>query len=376
VLVDIVFPYSRKDDHFVRTKDVIANAKAPLFMVVDDQSTEASRQARQEIFNLRDTPGVGLTLVSGDVGDHQQPLLSLSNDKEYKPAALAIFQTVCEKIKDATCPKRDLSDAGGAVDGMMEVAWGMTPARFNCQRADSNIALNGLCDDLLSWPLGIGRAVQLLWEGLLPTRWRQTDPLRIPYHAVISTADLLDGGQREHLDSLLRGKIVIYGAEVTSQNDYVFSPVHGQIAGAFIHAMALDNLLTFGNRYFHRGASGETFHREWTEFQATVLMLLAALAIGWNRHRLLRTDALRRDARLLSDADDRFLQWVRGILIGVAIVLFLVEFFVYRISPFNWLALLVVFEVAHRVERWFFDPSEWRTRSVVVARSKGSLHEH
>lgn len=296
-----------------------------------------------------------MQLVSADVGDLQQPLYPLSKDKEFKPAALAVYEAVCTKIKGATCPVHGLPNDNGE----MEVAWGLRPAKFNRLRAADTWP--GLYEDLFtSW---YGRPVQLLWENVLPARWRQTDPLRIPYHAAISTDDLLDGGKRSQLDCLLRGKVVIYGAQVALQKDYVFSPVHGQIPGAFIHAMALDNLLTFGDRYIHRGAGSETFRREWTEFQPLALVLLAAIAISWYRHRLLQVDTPYRDAHMLREADERFLLGFRRILFGVALIVALVEFH-FCISPFNWLALIVVVHVAHRVERWFFDPSAWRMHSA------------
>jgi hypothetical protein len=45
-------------------------------------------------------------------------------------------------------------------------------------------------------------------------------------------------------------EIVFYGASVEG-NDVIVSPVHGPIPGIYLHAMALDNLLVYGDDYKH-----------------------------------------------------------------------------------------------------------------------------
>lgn len=51
------------------------------------------------------------------------------------------------------------------------------------------------------------------------------------------------------LHRVLDGKFVLLGASISGTNDVITSPVHGAIPGVFMHAMALDNLLTYQNRY-------------------------------------------------------------------------------------------------------------------------------
>lgn len=51
------------------------------------------------------------------------------------------------------------------------------------------------------------------------------------------------------LHHALDGKFVLLGAAISGTNDVITSPVHGAIPGVFMHAMALDNLLTYQNRY-------------------------------------------------------------------------------------------------------------------------------
>nr|WP_228550728.1 CHASE2 domain-containing protein [Endozoicomonas sp. OPT23] len=50
-------------------------------------------------------------------------------------------------------------------------------------------------------------------------------------------------------EELLKDKIVIFGGSFTGIPDFVQSPVHGQIPGMFMHAMAVDNLITLEQDY-------------------------------------------------------------------------------------------------------------------------------
>ncbi len=56
---------------------------------------------------------------------------------------------------------------------------------------------------------------------------------------------------REKLQPLLENRLVLVGADIRGAGDTILSPVHGQIAGVQLHAMALDNLVRFGRGYTH-----------------------------------------------------------------------------------------------------------------------------
>jgi CHASE2 domain-containing sensor protein len=369
VLVDMFFDYPRESDHFDMTEKVLKNARAPIFMIEASPSTGAPRLARPEVLAMAAQPGAKVTLVSAEVGDLQQPLLRL--DSNPKPAALAVYLALCLQIAKATCPDPETWKPRGE----MEVAWGLQPTDFNCERAANAPApTRYVCDDLLSsLP---GRLVQLLWESVVPRDWALTNPMPIPYHSVISANNLLDGGLRSKLMPLLKDRIVIYGADIPLEKDYVYSPVHGLIPGVFIHAMAIDNLLTFGDRFIHRSQGNETFRRDFTEFQPFLLMLVLAVAVTWNRYRLLGIyDHFSQEIEL-READEKFLVIMRRILIGSALFIGLfVEFFIYHISPANWLAVIVVAHVAHRVEHLFFHPRSWIPYRAIALKDSGDDYQ-
>lgn len=49
---------------------------------------------------------------------------------------------------------------------------------------------------------------------------------------------------------LLRDSYVFIGADIAGAQDVVRSPVHGELPGVYFHAMAFDNLMTYGANYF------------------------------------------------------------------------------------------------------------------------------
>ena len=69
-----------------------------------------------------------------------------------------------------------------------------------------------------------------------------------PTHPTLSVAQL-NQLEDEQLASYLDGAFVFIGARVASYDDFAISPVHGRIPGIYVHAMALDNLLVYGQDY-------------------------------------------------------------------------------------------------------------------------------
>ena len=72
-----------------------------------------------------------------------------------------------------------------------------------------------------------------------------------PYARALTMTDLRSSSKEEdsRLHDLLDGRYVMIGANLSGSNDMVTSPVHGEIPGVFMHAMALDNLLTYEESY-------------------------------------------------------------------------------------------------------------------------------
>ncbi|MGH8389256.1 MAG: CHASE2 domain-containing protein [Pseudomonas sp.] len=73
-----------------------------------------------------------------------------------------------------------------------------------------------------------------------------------PYSLTLTASDLEASAteDRELLSKLLRGKLVLVGASIAGTGDLTLSPLHGKIPGVYLHAMALDNLITWGAHYY------------------------------------------------------------------------------------------------------------------------------
>jgi hypothetical protein len=80
------------------------------------------------------------------------------------------------------------------------------------------------------------------------------------------------------LEEYLSDRIVFYGASIAGASDVAFTPTHGRLPGVYLHAAALDNLLSFGHGYKSEKAghwlidSGLTFNG----IQIGILALLIA----------------------------------------------------------------------------------------------------
>jgi hypothetical protein len=281
----------------------------------------------------------------------------------YPAAAWALYQAVCARRSDAAAldaagdTRLDwIPDCGGLSTGpapypAMEVVWGLDPAAWNCRVQSiperKEVCVEGARD---FW----GRLLQLLWASLIPVGDRHIDPLPVSYHAKISARDLLDASKRDELAPLLSGKVVIYGSHIPPAIDLVNTPVQGPIDGAFIHAMALDNLLTWGRAYIHQSELAGTAHKEWTEFEPAALMLLVSLVVMVHRRRLIARTTHATSVEYLRERDERLLAIVHWCVYAAMIILGYVQTVVYRTSPVNWLGLLVVVHVAHWIEKGFF----------------------
>lgn len=142
------------------------------------------------------------------------------------------------------------------------------------------------------------------------------------FHETLYANDLATSSEQEEavLKQLLEGKVVMVGTALSGGGDRVLSPLHGRIPGVYLHAMALDNLLSFGDRYprdLQMELKGDRSH--WKLYIFLVLSLLIglvapkAIQAGWEKsrpgpwHR--RVDRLR--ARLRRPFKP-FMRWLAG----------------------------------------------------------------
>ena len=146
------------------------------------------------------------------------------SDARFRSAALAIAQDVANL------------DLGEETD-QLALVWG-----YASPEQSGLSTLNAYCKPgKANWRMWVPG---FLWQ---PFESAPQQPV-CPYHTAFSMAQIgefSEDDMKKHLD----GRFLIVGAFVPGYNDLVDSPIHGLIPGPYLHAMALDNLLTYQGQY-------------------------------------------------------------------------------------------------------------------------------
>lgn len=91
-----------------------------------------------------------------------------------------------------------------------------------------------------------------------------------PYHRTLSMQHV-STMDADDVSPFVAGKYLMIGAQLGGYNDFVYSPTNGIMPGVYLHAMALDNLLTYRARYKH--------NEEWSWLPGWDLFLTALTII-------------------------------------------------------------------------------------------------
>ncbi len=102
------------------------------------------------------------------------------------------------------------------------------------------------------------------------------------FHNTLYPSDLQSTSDEEEkvLAQHLTGRVVMLGTALQGSNDRVLSPLHGHIPGVYMHAMALDNLLTYGDKYpraAHLGLSKDGLRVLGLVFVGLLLIVIGSL---------------------------------------------------------------------------------------------------
>lgn len=156
--------------------------------------------------------------------------------------------------------------SGDVAAGPMALVWGTASDPRNLEWLNNDMR-----------PGGPGAACSATWRVQRVLQVGEPSAPICPYQQLLPMRTLkrIHGLDTQDLDEAIRGKYIIYGTHLQSNGDVILSPYHGRIAGAFLHAMALDNLLSFEG---HPKAGGD-FGRPWNS-AATAFTLLAVAVIS------------------------------------------------------------------------------------------------
>ena len=166
--------------------------------------------------------------------------------------------------------------------------------------------------------------------------------MECPFLATISPARLLDERSamlEAQLRELIKDRVVFYGASLLGASDFIQPPVHAPIGGVYAHAMAFDNLLTFGAAFKRE----ETHLLGWPITPGLVQILLlfvtqVVLLYAFRRYqaRVIERYGVAGVAAVAVAA----VFWVGHLLAALLVVLataVVVEFWLLNLMPSNWL---------------------------------------
>ena len=265
--------------------------------------------------------------------------------------AFAIYWDLCDGATDAgrramNCPSAD--KFATFFEQPMMIYWGVHGPRLNWEQSNRGERFN--CRAVSRSV--VDRLIAYIGAGL--TGESKEFPQDCPYSQLIRVADFADSEFRAKSDvtqayeAALGGgspdspKIVFYGADLRGVDDLITTYTHGNVAGVYAHAMALDNLMTMGSDYI-RYAETENVQRVF-DLAFCIFVALFSVMVSDIRFRLLTT-ASNKNARLTAFMRSS----VGGALILILNVIMVlpvvfigagIGFFALNLAPANWIGYL------------------------------------
>lgn len=213
-----------------------AGANAP-FVWFADFGGDAAQQSRYSLFGQVET--LPVRTVNVPLGQYApcQDMNGRASDCSAAGArpspALGIYNAVCSRLEKGAC-----SEAG--MRGTMVLQWSRKPepGRDDCS-ADPQTLLGETA-----------LAGRILWSGLFERGQQDRDLAQSCFPFQTIRAVDLSRMSEAALRDAFENQVVLVGGQFSDAPDTSVSPVHGQIPGVFVHATAIENLITFGNGYW------------------------------------------------------------------------------------------------------------------------------
>jgi len=221
------------------------------------------------------------------------------------------------------------------VDGLMELVWGTRTAPENhwiTRTREDGAQVSCIGDEM----------------GTL-RRWYLAffDPGAVktpcPYTAEFPVSALQTNPDDADVVKMATGRVIFYGGALQGAQDKVYTPVNNLLPGVFVHAMAMDNLITFRGRPYQNTA---TFNGK--PLDGNLVQVIAVfpviLILAWLH---LRTARREREARERSVTFEYFLEktiekvwnyFAFALALGVGLILTLVS----GLSVANWVEVVFV----------------------------------
>ncbi|HKR45857.1 MAG TPA: CHASE2 domain-containing protein [Paraburkholderia sp.] len=275
-----------------------------------------------------------------------------------RSAALAIYDDLAkEPVANASAP--------------MALSWGLSPASDGLRLLAPASAEEG--SDASESHEAYCRTDHGLLEiapfGLREWLFHDAEKPVCVYHETVYGYDFANADDvgETVLKRALTNRVVMIGTAREYSNDFVISPIHGRVPGVYLHAMAFDNLLTYGSRYKHATALALSADRDHVHlFILVVGGLLAVVAVRVAKNRMRKKaehehldGPMRWVARRAGESVSWFVKCTLEIAASLALVAVLL-YFGQSVLNMGFLSIIDIAVFALAAE-WF----EWNEKLVI-----------
>ncbi|HXZ00301.1 MAG TPA: CHASE2 domain-containing protein [Stellaceae bacterium] len=239
VFVDLAFLGERYGEKLSDLTEPFANSNIPFFFAGGGPDEKMPLELKSH-----------WAITAWEAPEGQYPLFE-AEDQRRPTAAMALYQSLCKS--EAGCwDRRTRKHFYDQFYDNLVVQWGAVPApqQFYVSSVPTECHLRGAEKGAVGWMSRFLEALYLAADAIVPGL--ELDRRQPCFYALTIKAETLDHwNDTGDLRELLNGRVVLYGANVAGVPDLTYSTVHGKVPSVFMHAMALDNLLTYGSHYYH-----------------------------------------------------------------------------------------------------------------------------
>lgn len=171
------------------------------------------------------------------------------------------------------------------------------------------------------------------------------------YHTNVSAIDVLSMSDEKLLKEAFSNKIVLVGINLSGINDHINSPVQGLVPGVMGHAMALDNIISFGENYIRPPMStvGALDADALIEMAYIIVIEIIIMLAIWQSK--LRVSEIKRSLKYIESIDKAHIWLLLYLLIAILLVILFVSINAFLIwvsfsqlnfDPVNWIGLSTI----------------------------------
>lgn len=221
------------------------NQNYPVFMASDPEYDSISRLNDPSSLRNKISQVSNLAAVSWSGIGHHYPMSIPWNNTVMDTVALSMYKAWCSNNNQ--CPQ-NFNDFKNPMIVQWSNKFSQNQSHFFPINSECEIQNKSNFEQFINI-IKISLTQGIRSEQSLEKNLRE----KCPPILTISAMKFIEQGaaNSEILKKAIKNKSVLIGYHVSGSVDAIKSPVHGTLPGVFYHAMALDNLITLGNKYWH-----------------------------------------------------------------------------------------------------------------------------